>query len=65
MTEEKLNNDVGDKEAKSPESDNVSLKATYPTRIKIKIEIDVVTLLLLLAGLATRLYRLQEPKNIV
>ncbi|XP_011506531.1 PREDICTED: protein O-mannosyltransferase 1 [Ceratosolen solmsi marchali] len=35
------------------------------TRIKVNFEIDLLSLLLLLMGLGTRLYRLEEPKSIV
>ncbi|XP_012273929.1 protein O-mannosyltransferase 1 isoform X2 [Orussus abietinus] len=36
-----------------------------PTKIRINLEIDLVAMILLLAGLATRLYRLEEPHSIV
>lgn len=35
------------------------------TKIKINLEIDLVALLLLFAGVVTRLYRLEEPRSIV
>lgn len=36
-----------------------------PPRVEINLKIDVVSVILLLAGLATRLYRLEEPRSIV
>lgn len=34
-------------------------------RIKIYLEIDLIAVILLIAGLITRLYRLEEPRSIV
>jgi hypothetical protein len=34
-------------------------------RFHINIELDVMALMLFLAGLATRMYRLEEPRSIV
>ncbi|XP_054006271.1 protein O-mannosyltransferase 1 [Hylaeus anthracinus] len=34
-------------------------------RIKISLEVDIISLILLLAGIITRLYRLEEPRSIV
>ncbi|XP_033209225.1 protein O-mannosyltransferase 1 isoform X2 [Belonocnema kinseyi] len=36
-----------------------------PARVRINLEIDLVAVTLLLVGLATRLYRLEEPRSIV
>lgn len=33
--------------------------------LKINIEIDLVSICLLLCGISTRMYRLEEPRNIV
>ncbi|XP_046468533.1 protein O-mannosyltransferase rt isoform X1 [Neodiprion pinetum] len=41
------------------------LSTTLPTRLRVNLEIDLVAVILLLSGLATRLYRLEEPRSIV
>ncbi|XP_015609966.1 protein O-mannosyltransferase 1 [Cephus cinctus] len=68
---EELLRDEGDGESVSEVSiekeirKEVSLDNTPPIRIKINLEVDLVAVVLLFAGLATRLYRLEEPRSIV
>jgi len=38
---------------------------TVCARIRISLEIDLIAAILLIAGICTRLYRLEEPRNIV
>lgn len=38
---------------------------TVCARIKISLEIDLIAAILLIAGICTRLYRLEEPRSIV
>lgn len=42
-----------------------SVNAAPRTRIKINIEIDLISVILLVTGIVTRLYRLEEPRSIV
>ncbi|XP_015430003.1 PREDICTED: protein O-mannosyltransferase 1 [Dufourea novaeangliae] len=39
--------------------------ASTQTRIKINFEIDLISIILLVTGIVTRLYRLEEPRSIV
>ncbi|XP_017891392.1 protein O-mannosyltransferase 1 [Ceratina calcarata] len=42
-----------------------SVNAAPRTRIKINVEIDLISVILLMTGIVTRLYRLEEPRSIV
>lgn len=35
------------------------------TRVKINFEVDLIAVMLLMIGICTRFYRLEEPKSIV
>ncbi|XP_043262567.1 protein O-mannosyltransferase 1 [Colletes gigas] len=50
-----------DKSKLEEQSENIGAR----TRIKISFEIDIISVILLLAGVITRLYRLEEPRSIV
>ncbi|XP_043467080.1 protein O-mannosyltransferase 1 [Leptopilina heterotoma] len=41
------------------------VNTTSPIRLKVNFEIDLVAVILLISGLVTRLYHLEEPRNIV
>lgn len=65
---EKIIRDEGDNESVSEtpvEHDAKKTGSELPTRLRINLEVDLVAAFLLLAGLATRLYRLEEPRSIV
>lgn len=43
----------------------VPASTTPRTRVKISLEIDLISVILLVTGIVTRLYRLEEPRSIV
>ncbi|XP_032664728.1 protein O-mannosyltransferase 1 [Odontomachus brunneus] len=47
------------------ESKKLSTKDAIRARIKISLEIDLIAAILLITGICTRLYRLEEPRSIV
>lgn len=49
----------------SVESKQLLSKNTVSGRIRISLEIDLIAAILLITSICTRLYRLEEPRNIV
>lgn len=61
-------NDKGENVSQNESLKNVKMDQfliTSPVRIKVNFEIDLVAVILLISGLITRLYHLEEPRNIV
>lgn len=47
------------------EPKKLSTKDAIRARIRISLEIDLIAVILLITGICTRLYRLEEPRSIV
>lgn len=60
-----INERISHNNALNNESKEQFDNTTSPIRLKVNFEIDLVAVILLISGLVTRLYHLEEPRNIV
>ncbi|XP_051158347.1 protein O-mannosyltransferase 1 [Leptopilina boulardi] len=59
------NEQISNNESLNKEKMEQLTNTSSPVRLKVNFEIDLVAVILLISGLVTRLYHLEEPRNIV